>query len=103
MTPLPIQKVWLDIPTRDALKEYAWLNRTTVGDVIRTATQDVIDNPGDMSVLSLTDGPSQVQTSVKVNPDTWAKARKAARSVDMSLNSMLRRRLRKLVQDEGLI
>lgn len=103
MTALPIQKVWMSKITRDALKEYAWVKRTTMGDVIRAAVDDVRANPGDLSVLSEADEKSQVQVSVKATPEMWADARSSARKVEMSLNSMIRRRIRKILTEEGFM
>lgn len=103
MTARPVKKVWLDIPTREALAEYAWSNRTSAGDVIRAAVVDVRDNANDLSALSTDDTASQVQASVKVDDAVWGAARKAAAKAGISLNSMIRRRLIKLLTDEGFM
>lgn len=97
----PIKKVWLDRATREALWEYAWDGRIHMGDVIRKAAVDVRDNPGNMDAMSETDGPSEVQVSVKAPEQLWVDAHAAAASVGMSLNSMIRRRIRKLLATEG--
>lgn len=103
MTAKPVRKVWLDKPTREALAEYAWANRTSAGDVIRAAVVDVRDNATNLNAMSDRDTPSQVQASVKVDEELWAAARRAAREVDLSINSAIRRRLIKLLTDEGFM
>lgn len=98
-----VKKVWADRETRDALREYAWANRTTMDAVITAAIRGVRDNPGDDSALSSDDTASQIQLSTKINDADWLAAHEAARRVDRSLNSLVRRRLRKLLIDEGYL
>lgn len=101
MTALPIQKIWMARNTRVLLKEYAWDNRTTMGDVIRAAVEDVRKNPGNLAVMSEHDEPSEVQVSVKEEHEAWRSAREAATSVGLSLSPMVRRRIRKMLSDGG--
>lgn len=101
MTALPIQKLWLARDTRTLLKEYAWARRTTMGKVLRAAVEDVRDNPNNLSAMSESDEMSEVQASVKASDELWDAARVSADSVGLSLNSMVRRRIRKLLTDEG--
>lgn len=100
---LPIHAIWLDKTTKAALKEYAWLNRTTMGDVIRAAMQDIIDKPWDVSILSDTDEPSTIHLNVKADHVFWDAAVAAAQSTNRSFNSLVRRRIRWVLDKEGLL
>ena len=103
MTPLPIHSIWVDPYTRAALKEYAWNRRTTMGDVVRAVLLDVIQNADDESLLGPDGVTANKRLSVKVKDKTWEKARDAAHAAGFSINSLVRRRLRKMLIDEGLL
>jgi len=103
MTALPIHAVWLDKDTRAALKEWAWLNRSSAAAAVRAALQDIIDNAADVSVLSDTDAPSTIHLNVKAEMEFWDAAVAAASAVGPSFNSLVRRRIRKMLQEEGLL
>lgn len=95
--------VWMDEEMREALGEYAWMNRTSMAAVVRAALEDVRDNPADESVLSEDDAKSTVHLNALVSVDLWEAAKKSAHSVGGSLNALVRRRIRKQLRDEGLI
>lgn len=98
------QKVWLGRIDREALREYAWANRTTMGAVVSAAVEDVEANPDSVSALSESDSPSEVQLSVVIDPALWASARKAASTSGVgSFTSLVRRRIRKILIDEGYL
>lgn len=103
MSPLPIHAVWLDRDTREALKEYAWLKRTTAAEVVRAALQDIIDNPKSVSTLSDTDSVSTIHLNVKAENELWDAAVQAASTVGPSFNSLVRRRIRWVLDQEGLL
>lgn len=100
---LPIQKVWMARTTRAHLKEYAYVNRTSMGDIIRAAVEDVRDNPGYLGHMHDTDERSEVQVSVKADDELFNAARESAHGAGLSFNSMVRRRIRKLLADNGYI
>jgi hypothetical protein len=101
--PIPIRGIWMDAPMRDALKEYAWLNRTNMSAVLRAAITNVRDNPGDESVLSDDDRRSELHVNVKIEDAVWNAALEAAESVGQSLQSLVRRRVLKILQEAGLL
>lgn len=103
MTVTPIRSLWMNAEMRAALAEYAYLKRTSMGDVVRAAAEGVRDNPTDDSVLSTDDVPSEIHLNVKVSDDIWIAAKNSAQDAGRSLNSLIRRRIRKLLQDERLI
>ena len=97
-------KVWLSRLDREALREYAWANRTNMKGVVVAAVEDVRDNPSDSSGLSQFDSPSEVQLSLIVDSKLWADAHASARDGGLgSFSSLLRRRLRKVLIDEGYL
>lgn len=100
---IPIRSIWIDEEMREAMTEYAWLHRTTKAAVVRAAVENVRDHPADESVLSEDDALSRVNMNVKIQDDLWLAAKDAAHSVGKSVNSLIRRRIRKLLKDEGLI
>lgn len=97
--------VWLDAETKDALKEYAWANRTSSGAVIRAAMQDIIDNAGDVSVLAdVASMPvADKHINVKADEDWWNTAVAAAQSAGHSFTGLVRRRIRWVLAQEGFI
>lgn len=98
------QKVWLARADREALREYAWANRTHMGVVVNAAATDVRDNPRNLDALSETDSRSEVQLSVNVDPQVWADAHQAARESGIgSFNALVRRRIRKILIEEGYL
>lgn len=98
-----VRKIWLDRTTREALREHAWINRTSMGVVVRAALIGVRDDPGDVSALSSNDTMSEVQLSIKVDDELWEAARRAAATTDMSFTSLVRRRIIKLLTEEGYL
>ncbi len=103
MTESALRKVWIDRKTREALADYAWANRTTSGEVIRGVVTLVRDNPHDTSQLTDDDTKSEFQISVRVNELLWQGARNAAATTPISFNAQVRRRLRKILIDEGFM
>lgn len=98
------QKVWLSRADREALREYAWANRTHMGAVVNAAIQDVRDHPRDLAGLSATDSKSEVQLSVIVDADLWVAAHEAADESGVgSFSALVRRRIRKILFDEGYL
>lgn len=100
--PMP-RGIWMDHAMREALREYAWNHRTHMGSVLRAAIEDVGSNPGNDSVLSDDDSKSEVRVNVKVEDHIWNSAVNAARKSGNSMNSLVRRRVRKVLREEGLI
>lgn len=103
MPTTPVHKIWLDSKTREALREFAWVNRTSMAVPARAALMGVRDAPDDLSALSERDTISQVQLSFKVDDELWNAAVEAAKTVDMSFQSLVRRRIIKLLTDEGYL
>lgn len=98
------QKVWLARADREALREYAWANRTSMGAVVSDVVREVRDDPEDVSALSANDTPSEVQLSVVVDPEVWAAARVAAQKRGAaSFTALVRRRVRKILIDGGYL
>lgn len=104
------QKVWLSRADREALREYAWMNRTHMGKVVGQVVSDIRDNPTDVSSLSPTDSRSEIQLSVVVDPGVWSDAKVAAGFASAinpdqvpSFTAQVRRRIRKILIDEGLL
>jgi hypothetical protein len=97
--------IWIDAETKAALKEYAWANRTTAGAVIRAAIQDIIDNAADVSVLSDTTAMpvAKVHVNVKADEDWWNSGVAAAHAVGQPFTGLVRRRIRKVLAQEGFI
>lgn len=97
--------VWIDDETKAALKEYAWLNRTNMSAVIRSAIQDIIDNAGNVSVLAEAEGipVAKNHIGIRAEDEWWERALEAANSTPYSFASLLRRRLRKILHEEGLL
>lgn len=75
-----------------------------MGRVVTAAIEDVRDNPDDLAALSATDTASEVQLSVKVNPDLWRASQEAASASAVgSFSALVRRRIRKILIDEGYL
>lgn len=88
---------------KEALAEYAYLKRTTMGAVVRAAIDDVKRDPLDDSVLSENTVPGGVNLNVKVYDDVWATTRDAARDAGRSFYPLITRRILKMLEDEGLM
>ncbi len=97
--------VWIDDETKAALKEYAWSIRSNMSAVIRAAIQDIIDNAGDVSVLSEVEGMPVAKNHIVIRADQewWDRAVEAAGRSPFSFTSLVRRRLRKVLHEEGFI
>lgn len=100
---IPIRGIWMDAPMRAALAEYAYLRRASMAEIVRAAVRDVIDGAADKSALSTDDARSEVHLNVKIPDDIWRPALAAARTEGVSLTSLIRRRVRKVLQSEGLL
>jgi hypothetical protein len=103
MTTTPGQKLWLDRKTRDALREYAWEHRTSMGAVARAAVEDVRNDPENLAAMADVDVPSEVQLTVKMPDSEWTAAREAAATSGHAFNPLVRRRIIKLLTDEGYL
>lgn len=102
MTPAPIQAFWLDHHTHLALVEYAWLHRTTMGDVVR-AVLDSIANGVDDSVLAVEDRPGRRRVSLRTTDEQWNSAKDVASSLGVGFHSLIRRHIIKALMEEGLL
>lgn len=97
--------VWIDNETKAALKEYAWSIRSNMSAVIRAAIQDIIDNAGDVSVLADAEGIPVANNHIVVRADQawWDQGVEAAGRSGFSFTSLVRRRLRKVLDEEGYL
>lgn len=94
--------LWVDEETREALREYAWVNRTTMSNVVRAALESVAQ--GELgSPLDVEDRPGRVRLSVKVPDEEWAAAREAAAKRGLGFNMLLRRYIIGALKDDGLL
>jgi len=103
MPGLPIHSLWIDPYLRAALREYAYNKRTSMSDVVRAVFRDIVRNPNNESVLAPDGATATFRLSVKMEDELWDEAREAARGAGHSLNSLVRRRLRKVMIEEGLL
>jgi hypothetical protein len=97
--------VWIDKETKDALREYAWSIRSDMSKVIRAAIQDIIDNAGDVSVLADVTGMpvANLHINIKAEDEWWASAVAAAKRTEFSFTELVRRRVRKVLHEEGFL
>lgn len=103
MAGLPIHSFWADPYLRSALKEYAYNKRTSMSDVVRAVCRDIIRNPNNESVLAPDGATANIRISVKIEDEQWNEAREAANSAGHSFHGLIRRRLRKVLIEEGLL
>lgn len=103
MSALKPHAVWIDTETKAALKEYAWSIRSNMSAVLRACIQDIIDNAGDVSVLSDVTGMpvANEHINIKAEDEWWATAISAAKGSGFSFTELVRRRLRKVLDEEG--
>lgn len=103
MSALKPHAVWIDTDTKAALKEYAWSIRSNMSAVLRACIQDIIDNAGDVSVLAdVTGSPvANEHINIKAEDEWWAQAIAAAKGTNYSFTELVRRRLRKVLDEEG--
>lgn len=103
MTPLPVRGLWLSEDTHAALREYAWIRRTTMGDVVRAVLDEIRENKTVDSVLGVEDMTGRTRLSVKSSDEQWIEARDAAEAQGVSFHSLIRRHIIKAVREEGLL
>lgn len=105
MSAIKPHAVWFDAETKEALKEYAWSIRSNMSEVIRAAITDIIDNAGDVSVLADVEGmpTANKHICVKGTQEWWDTAVASAASTPYSFTALVRRRIRKVLHEEGFI
>jgi len=103
MTPLKTRGLWMDRQTHLGLVEYAWLHRTTMGDVVRAVLDNIRSGGTDASTLAVPDRPGRVKLSVKSSDEQWDGAVSAAAVAGVPFNSLVRRHIIKALMEEGLL
>lgn len=103
MTPSPTQAFWLDYNTHLALVEYAWLHRTSMGDVVRAALDSIAKDGVDDSVLAVEDRPGKKRVSLRTTDEQWNSAKDVAVAAGVGFHSLIRRYIIKALKEEGLL
>lgn len=102
MNPHP-HGIWVDPEVHAAVVEYAWLKRTTVSAIVRAVLEHTIENPKDDTYLAVPDRPGRKRVGAKTTDELWEKATEVARQNGVSFYSIVRRKIIKVLQEEGLL
>ena len=94
---------WVDEPFREALREYAWLKRTTMSHVVREVLEHIGKQAPDDSVLSIPDRPGNKRINVKLDDEVWDGAARTATVAGVGFHSLIRRHHIKALVEEGLL
>ena len=101
--PRAIRKFWMSAELQAAAVEYAHSQRTTISQLVRDQLVDIERNPLDPTRLSDVDAPSSSNhVSVAVEDELYLGAKDSAYPTRHSLTSLVRRRLVKILESEGL-
>lgn len=105
MSALKPHAIWIDKETKAALKEYAWSIRSDMSKVIRAVVDDIIENSGDVSVLADVVGmpTANIHVCVKGEQEWWDRGIAASKTTEYSHTELVRRRLRKVLHEEGFL
>lgn len=104
VTQLKLRGLWLDKEMHDALKEYAYLHRTTMGDVVRAVLDQIRNSDGTIdSEVATGDRPGRSKLSIKASDEQWQGAASVAKRIDSPFHSLIRRYIIKALKEEGLL
>lgn len=103
MTTVPVRGIWVSKSTHDALREYAWLKRTTMSNVVRAILAEITGMETIDSVLGVEDIPGRTRLSVKASTEDWDKAKEQANNMGVPLQSLVRKRIIMMTKEEGLL
>jgi hypothetical protein len=99
----PIRKFWMSETMHDAASGYARSQRSTLSQLIRDQLVDVQREPLNERKMTPYDEPSSTKSvSVAVDDELFYGAKDTAYPTRHSLSSLVRRRILKILETEGL-
>jgi hypothetical protein len=99
----PVRKFWMSYELHTAASSYARANHSTLSELIREQLVDIKANPLNQRRMTDYDSPSSSNSvSVSVEDELFLGAKDAAYPTRNSLTSLVRRRLLKILESEGL-